>query len=63
MPDTSELRKTYAAHQQGQVFQYWDELNAEQQKALLAQATDIAVERLNSIYKKAVSESQKNSGN
>lgn len=59
------LRKRYEAAGQGHLFTFWDDLSDSERDALRAQLEALDIERVNRIYKKAVSserESAENSG-
>ncbi|KAI8092984.1 nucleotide-diphospho-sugar transferase [Halteromyces radiatus] len=48
------LKTKYEQAGQGQVFQFYDELNVEEKARLMEQLLEIDVERVNSIYQKAI---------
>ncbi|KAI8068172.1 nucleotide-diphospho-sugar transferase [Gilbertella persicaria] len=52
--EIQDLKARFEANGQGHVFQFFDNLEIEQQAQLLKQLSELDVERLNQIYKKAV---------
>ncbi|KAK0465534.1 UDP-N-acetylglucosamine diphosphorylase [Desarmillaria tabescens] len=49
------IRSRYEAAGQGHLFKFWPKLSQEEQASLLAQLENLDIERVNRIYKKAVS--------
>ncbi|GJJ09298.1 hypothetical protein Clacol_003520 [Clathrus columnatus] len=59
--DPTSLFEEYKAANQGHVFTYWQTLSPSERNSLLSQLSSIDVERVNTIYKRAI-ESEKNAG-
>ena len=47
---TAEVKQRYVAAGQGHVFQYWDELSADEQSKLVEQASQMPIEQMGSVF-------------